>query len=107
MIILDTNVISEIQKPQQNEKLIAWLDEIIPNERLYTTALNIAELRLGVDMLPNGRRKDALTKFVDQVVTQFSPDFILPFDDAAAEIYAPLTAKLVKNGINILSATSA
>ncbi len=46
MIILDTNVISELVKPQPNEDVVTWVGSL--NEAVGTTTVNAAELRAGL-----------------------------------------------------------
>lgn len=59
MILLDTNVISEPLRPQPNERVVAWLDSLIL-EDVYLSAITVAELRLGVALLLNGKKKNVL-----------------------------------------------
>lgn len=60
MILLDTNVISEPLRPQPNERVVAWLDSLIL-EDVYLSAITVAELRLGVALLLNGKKKNCCT----------------------------------------------
>jgi predicted nucleic acid-binding protein len=90
VILLDTNVVSEIMRPEFNAKLGAWMEAQFA-ETLYLSSITCAELRLGAAILPQGRRKQNLTTVVDQVLALFQPR-ILPFDEAAAKAYAELIA---------------
>ena len=60
MIILDTNVISEPMKPNSNPAVIAWLDRQLA-ETLYLTATSFSELLVGIEILPDGKRKQELS----------------------------------------------
>ena len=88
MILLDTNVISEAMKPEPAPAVRTWLDAQAA-ETLYLSSVTIAELMVGIDALPNGRRKDKLTAALDGVLELFA-DRILPFDTRAARRHAKL-----------------
>lgn len=92
MIIVDTNVLSEALKPGRNPTVINWLDAQIV-ETLYLTATSLAELRLGIEVLPAGKRKNALNTDVNTLVATFFGLRILPFDKGAALAYGVLAAK--------------
>ncbi|MBW3245379.1 PIN domain-containing protein [Epibacterium sp. DP7N7-1] len=63
MIILDTNVIYELQKPSPNPKLVDWLNDQEP-ENLYLTSVTVAELMFGMFSLPEGKRATSLQNAV-------------------------------------------
>jgi predicted nucleic acid-binding protein len=90
MIILDTNVISELMRPSPASAVLGWLRQWTSAE-LFTTAITVAEIRYGIARLPEGRRKDDLGRVADEVFTAF-PDQVLPFDLKAAATYADLVA---------------
>ena len=100
MIILDTNVVSEPMKPDGDRRVQTWLDEQVA-ESLYLTSISLSELLLGVELLPEGKRKaglaDALSEFL---VTLFGPR-ILPFDQQAATIYAARIGRARSSGRTI------
>ncbi|QND51555.1 type II toxin-antitoxin system VapC family toxin [Phyllobacterium sp. 628] len=86
MIILDTNVISEMMKPEPDMRVAQWLAEQ-PVVSLFTTTITQAEILYGLSLLSEGKRKDALA---DMARLMFSDDFadrILPFDGSAAAVY--------------------
>jgi toxin FitB len=92
VIILDTNVVSEPMKPDGNPGVQAWLDEQIA-ETLYITSISISELLLGVELLPDGKRKEGLAvQLSDLLVTLFG-DRVLSFDLDAATTYAARISK--------------
>ena len=63
MIVLDTNIISEIMRPQPSVHVMSWLRQQ-PLNRLVTTAVTIAEIRYGLGRLPQGqRRRDLDARF--------------------------------------------
>lgn len=93
MIVLDTNVISEMMRLAPDPVAKGWLDSQ-PEETIYTTAVCEAELRFGIAILPDGRRKRG---FEDEAAAFFSDDMIsrvLPFDRAAALEYSVMAAGL-------------
>ncbi len=100
MIVLDTNVISELMRPRGEPRVIAWADEQQAGE-IYLTAVTTAELRYGVACLPDGRRK---TDLADRIRRTLEEDFtgrILSFDDNAADHYADIVICRERRGIAI------
>lgn len=91
MILLDTNVVSEVMKPEPYPAVHNWLDEQTA-ETLYISSVTIAELMFGISALPKGKRKDKLTAALDGVLELFA-DRILPFDISAARRYAVLAVR--------------
>jgi toxin FitB len=97
MIILDTNVLSEPMKSGANPVVAAWLDRQ-DIETLYLTTINLAELLLGVEMLPRSRRRSALEARLSQIINLFAGSRILPFDAPAARLLAVLVARASSAG---------
>lgn len=87
MIVVDTNVVSELSKPDRSKAVIDWLDAQLA-ESLYITAINLAELLAGVAILPDGRRKNTLHEDLVAMLDRLFGSRILPFDAAAARCYA-------------------
>ena len=92
MILIDTNVISEPLRPQPQASVIAWLDRQ-PIETLYLSAITVAELRYGIAILPDGRKKQLLTERLEQAVLPLCEGRILDFTIEAAAAYAQVRAK--------------
>lgn len=87
MILLDTNVISELMRPLPAPNVLAWLDsQITPS--LFLSAASAGELLAGVAALPTGRRRDTLAQAVTQILDEEFRDRVLPFDTRAAVSYA-------------------
>jgi len=82
MIVLDTNVVSAMMERREEEAVTRWLDRQELNS-LYTTAVNVHELRYGIEKVPQGRRRAKLSKDLDVVLSVLA-DRILPLDFAAA-----------------------
>ncbi len=89
MIILDTNVVSEPMKPNANPAVQRWLDQQVA-ETLYLTAINLSELLVGIEILPDGKRKEGLDTALAELVARLFGSRILSFDQQAAMVYAPL-----------------
>jgi predicted nucleic acid-binding protein len=85
MIIVDTNIASELMKPAPSEKVQAWIRGQSAQD-LCTTAVTVAEIGYGIERLPDGRRKDDLRVAVAEVFGMFEEQ-VLPFDATAAEQY--------------------
>lgn len=103
MIILDTNVISEIFRSRPDVRVITWLESLAGDVAI--TAVTLAELLAGVRRLPDGRRKDALSAGIDLAIEPYRSDrSVLPFDDAAAEQYADVLVMRETAGLPISTA---
>ena len=92
MIILDTNVVSELLLVLPNPLVLQWIEKQSP-PALQTTAVTEAELRLGAAILPVGKRKTHLTKLIEDTLREDFPERMLPFDSAAAVLYAEICAR--------------
>lgn len=88
MIIIDTNVISEMMRAEPDPMVLAWTTTA---GRLHTTAITLAEVEYGIAQLPTGRRRDQLAVAAGDVFAAFD-DVILPFDARAARRYGSLIA---------------
>jgi hypothetical protein len=102
MIVLDTNVISEMMKPPsiRSPVVYAWLREQMPDQ-MYTTVLSLAEIMGGIEVLPEGRRKDGIRSGAERVFADMFPGRILLFDEAAARAYGSIIARQRKAGIAV------
>lgn len=86
MIVLDTNVVSELMRPEPAPAVRAW---VLAQGRLdlYTTTVTVAEILYGVERLPDGKRKELLRSTAGEVFGAFQ-ERLLPFDRRAAVHYA-------------------
>jgi predicted nucleic acid-binding protein len=91
MIVLDTNVISELARPQPNPAVIAWADRL-PMATLHATAISEAEMLYGVALVPPGRRRENLRRAVVTAFSTLLAGRVLPFDSAAAATFAEWAA---------------
>ncbi|PAU77869.1 VapC toxin family PIN domain ribonuclease [Halovibrio salipaludis] len=97
MIVLDTNVISELMRPAPDERVVQWLDLQSP-ENVAVTAITVAEILFGIERLPEGKRR---TTFAEAAASLFETEFsgrILPFDSHSAGFYAMEVATAESQG---------
>jgi toxin FitB len=97
VIILDTNVISELTRPAPASCVVTWVDSQ-PAEETAITAITAAELRYGVRRMPDGRRKSELSEAVDELISTDFRDRVAPFDVLAADQYADVVATRERAG---------
>lgn len=91
MIVLDTNVVSELMRPSPAAQVVAWVDQQRAAD-LWLTSVTVAELLAGVAVLPAGARKQRLATLVQTLLTDLFADRVLPFDATAATAYAGIVA---------------
>ena len=91
MIIVDTNVVSELLRPTPEPRVEAWL-AARDGLDIYLTAISEAELRYGVAIMEQDKRRDALTETIDRILRDDMAGRVLAFDSAAAEAYATVAA---------------
>ena len=96
MILLDTNVVSEMMRREPDSAVSSWLNKQ-DKETLYLSGVTLAELLAGVIVLPDGKRKRELEAALDRTLQMFG-DRILPFDKQAARHYAELLFAARKSG---------
>lgn len=96
MIVLDTNVVSELMRPSPATQVVTWLRRQ-EGGSLRTTAITVAEIRFGLARLPAGRRATELQRLADDVLAKF-PAQVLPFDAGAAALYGGLAAERERAG---------
>lgn len=97
MIILDTNVISEMLAASPSTSVEAWLGDQHPAS-VFTTAITQAEILYGIEILPEGRRRRDLEAAILPIFTDDLAGRILPFDSDAARTYAIIAAARRKVG---------
>lgn len=99
MIVLDTNVISEVFRPRPDARVVAWLESLTADVAI--TAVTLAELLAGVRRLPDGRRKEDLAARIGAAVEPYRDRSVLSFDDVAAEQYADILVVRESAGVPI------
>lgn len=103
MILLDTNVVSEPLRRAPEVRVIDWIDAQ-PMETLFLCAITVAELRAGIALLPNGKRRSGLQENLEKRVLPLFVGRVLPFDLACTQAYAALIAKARTAGLAIAAA---
>ena len=91
MLVLDTNVASELMRPEPAPAVAAWVAERDAKE-MFLTAISEAELLYGIAIMPAGRRRERLTATMNRWLELGFSERILPFDSAAARAYAGIAA---------------
>lgn len=100
MILLDTNVISEIMRPDPDARVAAWM-MAQPAPDLFTTAITEAEIFKGIEIMPLGKRRRELVEVAKAYFHLDMASRILSFDSAAAHRFAAIFAYRRKIGRQI------
>jgi len=100
VIIVDTNVASELMKPSPDPVVRDWVRAGGRGNELCTTSITLAEIRYGIERLPAGRRRDLLKSTAEDVFAAFE-DQVLPFDAAAARHYPVIVIRRDAAGLPI------
>jgi predicted nucleic acid-binding protein len=90
MIILDSNVVSELMRPRPEERVIAWLDRQ-PRSSIWTTSVTVFEIRFGLQIMPPGKRRDVYLRGFESLLEGIDHR-IAPFDVESAEHASTLMA---------------
>lgn len=91
MIILDTNVISELLRPVPEARVVDWLGRM-DGSTIYLTTITEAELRYGVAIMATGKRRDGLVRMIHQIMREDFAGRVLPFDSPSAVAFAGIAA---------------
>ena len=97
MIILDTNVLSALMRKAPEARVVAWLDRQ-PAESIWITSITLFEARLGLALLPRGRRRRTLEAVFVRLLQEDLENRVLDFDGAAANAAATLAAERQQAG---------
>ena len=97
MIVLDTNVVSEVVKAAPSPNVIEWLNGQESSD-LYITAITLGEISYGVEVLPAGTRRTSLARVLNHFIDQAFGDRILVFDRESATEYGRVMAGRRKLG---------
>lgn len=103
MIVIDTNVISELWKIEPNSNVLAWIDAQAI-ETLYLSAVTVAELRYGLAAMPEGKRRTIYQERLEREVLPAFAGRVLAFDLDTSKTYAGRMAKARAGGITIARA---
>ena len=97
LLVLDTNVVSELMRPRPDPAVLAWVDAR-PVTAMAITAITVLEIRSGIAYLPEGARKLGLEAKFRRFVARGFAGRVLPFDEEAAESCAALRAERRRQG---------
>ncbi|TPQ37420.1 VapC toxin family PIN domain ribonuclease [Bradyrhizobium guangdongense] len=97
-LLLDTNVLSEVQRPAPDAKVLGWL-HAADEDRLFISVASIAELRRGVALMDSGRRREALADWLANDLPARFGERVLPIDYAVAERWGDLMAQSRRSGV--------
>jgi toxin FitB len=97
MIVLDTNVLSELMLDQPKHAVADWLDRQ-PYLSVWTTSVTVFEIRFGLHAMPAGRRQAQRIVAFERVLVEIIQGRFAPFDGAAAELAAELAARRERAG---------
>jgi toxin FitB len=97
MILLDTNVLSELMRPAPSAAVESWIGRQ-PVASIFISAITEAELRYGVALLSEGRRQVQLLAKIEAMLAEDFAGRILPFDSPAASAYADIAVTRRRSG---------
>jgi predicted nucleic acid-binding protein len=97
MIVLDTNVLSELMRPVPTERVVRWVAGQ-PATSLYTTSIAQAEILHGILLLPRGRRRTTLQAAAESMFNEDFDGRVLPFGSQSAVIYASIAVERRRAG---------
>jgi predicted nucleic acid-binding protein len=91
MIILDTNVLSELMREVPDPVVLDWLDRQ-PSSSIWVTCISLMEIRFGLFRMPTGKRRERMLEEFEAILQEEIQERYAPFDDAAATQSAALMA---------------
>lgn len=97
MIVLDTNILSELLRPVPETVVVAWVSHQ-PRASLFTTSVTRGEVLYGLRLLSDGRRRRQLWNAALAIFDEDLAGQVLSFDSNAADAYAELVAHRRESG---------
>jgi toxin FitB len=97
MIILDTNVLSELMRPEPSARVLAWIAKQ-PEADLFTTSITEAEIFYGIEVLARGKRREHLAAAAEAVFTEDFSGRVYGFDSAAARAFSKIASNRRTSG---------
>jgi predicted nucleic acid-binding protein len=92
MIILDTNVLSELMRPKPSAQVVSWVEEQ-PAAELFTTSITVAEIFYGIELLAKGKRREGLLAAADAMFDEDFAGHVLDFDSDSARVFSRIAAR--------------
>ena len=100
LILLDTNVLSALMQREPDQTVVTWLDEQ-PSESVWTTAITVFEIRMGLELLAKGRRRSQLEQEFDRLLVEDLDGRVQLFDRAAADAAGTIAASRQRAGLTV------
>ena len=97
MYLIDTNIISELTKPDPNPAVVNWFANT-PLQSVYISAVTLCEMQRGLALIPAGKRKNALKIATDAVIQEDFAQRCLSLDARCAPVYGKLAAGQQQQG---------
>ncbi|MBB4480580.1 type II toxin-antitoxin system VapC family toxin [Rhizobium etli] len=101
-LLLDTNVLSEVTKPNPDMRVLAWLDQL-DEDRSFISIVSIAEIRRRVTLMDEGRKRDALAEWLARDLPQRFERRIIPVDEPVALAWGDLMGRAKRSGRGLSS----
>lgn len=101
-LLLDTSVLSEVTKPRPEVRVLKWLDEL-DEDRAFISVVSIGEIRRGVALMDNGRKRDALAEWLAQDLPQRFERRLIPVDEPVALAWGDLMGFAKRSGRGLAS----
>lgn len=100
MIILDTNVVSELMRPAPERTVLHWFSSQAA-EDLHVTTVTMAEILYGIELISSARRRDVVRAAVEKMFGEVLADHILTFEDRAALAFSQIASARRRQGKQI------
>ena len=97
MIILDTNVVSEIMRPTPEQRVLRWFGSQAA-EDLHITAITVAEILYGIELIATSRRRDVLRAAAEKMFETVFGDRTLNFEDRTARVFSQIASARRRQG---------
>lgn len=101
-LLLDTNVLSEVTRPVPDARVLAWLDGL-DEDRSFISVVSIAEIRRGVALMDEGRKREALAEWLARDLPQRFEQRVLPVDEPVALAWGDLMGLAKRRGRGLSS----
>jgi predicted nucleic acid-binding protein len=98
--LLDTNVLSEVHRPEPDRQVLEWLAEL-DEDRAFISVISLAEIRRGIAFLDGGRKREALVNWLSHDLPQRFAGRVLLIDEAVAFAWGDLMGSARKRGIGL------
>lgn len=101
-LLLDTNVLSEVTRPAPDTRVLEWLNGL-DEDRSFISVVSIAEIRRGVALMDEGRKREALAEWLARDLPQRFEQRVLPMDEAIALAWGDLMGLAKRRGRGLSS----